>query len=453
VIILAIVLSLGAVQLFLSWLNPLLDLSITVDLTLQLTGFLILLLLLVTMLSAIYPAWLTSSFRPADALRNLHMSRSAGGLMIRRGLVVLQFFISQIFIIGMLVLTTQMDFMHRLDIGFQKDNIISVPVPATGKPTAPDKMNAMKEQVIRLSDVSDATLSFAPPSYKAVISTSASIVGKDEQFNTQVKPVDARYIDVFGIKLLQGEGLPEMDTATGILVNEEFLRVTGLSEVSSVIGTEVFMWERKLPIKGVVKNFNTQSLSQAIEPVVMLSNISDYRSLSVRISTNDPQSAIKKIQTIWEATYPEYIFQFTYLEDQIRSLYRGETRITRMLEVFAGVAVVIGCLGLYGLITFIANRRTKEIGVRKILGASIQSIVLLFTSELGKLLIIGFAAAAPLAGFFMNLLLQEFAYRIKLGPILFLAAFVATFLIAFATISYSVFKAAIANPVDSLKTE
>jgi len=373
--------------------------------------------------------------------------------MLRLSLLVIQFFISQIFIIGTLVLTNQMDFMHEMDIGFEKDNVITLPVPVTGQPTAPAKMNTMKKQILSLPAVSAASLSYATPSHKAVLGTSVKLGGRLEPFDTQVKPVDSHYSDLFGITILEGEGLPDSDTATGILVNEEFVKVAGLSDSGSVVGNVVTMWDRELPIKGVVRDFNTQSLSHQIEPVVMVNNVSDYRSLSVRINEKDQQSTIKKIQAIWEATYPEYIFQYIYLDDQIKSLYRGETKITSMLKVFAGVAVLIGCLGLHGLITFIANKRTKEIGVRKILGASLESIVLLFTSELGKLLIIGFAAAAPLAAFFMDLLLQEFAYRIKLGPSVFLTAFAITMLIAFATISYNTFRAAMANPVDSLKTE
>lgn len=453
IISLAILLSFGGTQLFLNWLNPMMDLYITLDPTLSLFFFLIALALIVTLLSGIYPAWLMSSFRPTDAIRNLTLNKTSGGFMLRRGLVVVQFFISMIFIIGTLVLTKQMDFMQSADVGFEKENIITIPVPATQQATAASTMKTMKEYILRLPNVSSVSLGYAPPSYKAVIGTSVTVAGMKEPIDVQLKPVDAHYAELFDITLLEGKGLPETDTATGILVNEEFIKVAGLSESTSVVGTEVAMGDKRLPIIGVVKNFNTQSLSEAIEPVMMMSNINDYHSLSVRINSQDPQVTVKNIQRVWEATYPEYIFQYTYLDDQLKSLYRGETRITSMLKVFASIAVFIGCLGLLGLITFVANRRTKEIGVRKLLGASVQQIILLFTSELGKLLIIAFVLAAPLAGFFMNLLLEEFAYRIALGPTIFLTAFGVTFLIAFTTISFRAFKSAAANPVDSLRTE
>lgn len=449
----AIVISFGGVQLCLSWLNPLMDLSLTLEPTVSLTGFLILLLLIVTMLSGLYPAWLMSSFRPANAVRNLTMSRSSGGFTLRKSLVVVQFFISQVFIIGTLVLMHQMDFMQSLDIGFKKENIITVPIPQTDQVIAADQMRSVKQQLLALTEVSSASLSYAPPSFKAVIGTSVTLAGIKEPFDIQVKPVDSDYTALFGITLIAGEGLSETDTASGILVNEEFIRVAGLSRSRDIIGMQVYMWDKYLPIKGVVKNFNTQSLSEAIEPVVMVSNVNDYHSLAVKIDGQDGQATIAKIQRIWEATYPEYIFQYTYLDDQIKSLYRGEAKITSMLKVFAGIAISIGCLGLLGLITFIANARTKEIGVRKLLGASVRNIVLLFTSEIGKLLILSFVFAAPLAGYFMNLLLQEFAYRIELGPMIFIMSFGITFLIAFATVSYRAIEAATANPVEVLKAE
>lgn len=450
VVVMSIIISFVGVTIFLAWLNPLMDISLTLEPTPSLIVFLVVLLLVVTLLSGLYPAWLMSSFRPADAVRNLTMNRSAGGAVLRRGLVVVQFFISQLFIIGTLVLVKQMDFMQSMDTGFHRANIITIPIPKTEKSTSANDMKSMKDRIMGLADVSSVSLAYAPPSYKAVIGTSVS-VGK-EPFDIQMKPVDADYVDLFGIRLLAGEGLSEADTATGVLVNEEFVRVAGLSP-QDVIGTQVSMWNKYLPIRGIVKNFNTQSLSEPIEPVVMVNNASDYRSLSVKIGSQDAQATIRKIQGIWEASYPEYMFQYNYLDDQIKSLYRGETKMTSLLKVFAGIAIFIGCLGLLGLFTFIANARTKEIGVRKLLGASVRSIVFLFTSELGKLLIVSFVLAAPIAGYLMNLLLQEFAYRIELGPMIFFTAFGVTFMIAFATISYRAFIAAIANPIESLKTE
>jgi putative ABC transport system permease protein len=452
VVAFAVMISFGGVQLFLSWLNPLMDLSLALSPSFQLVAFLGTLIVVVTLLSGAYPAWLMSTFRPSDALRNVSMTKSSGGFLLRRSLVVLQFFISQFFIIGTLVLAAQMDFMRNADIGFEKENIITVPIPKAGETSAAEKMKTVRQEVLRLPGVASASLAYSPPSHKAVVGTSVSISGKDNAFDTQVKSVDGEYLRLFDIRLLEGDDLKDADTISGVLVNEKFVEVAGLNP-QSVVGRDLIIWGKSFPIEGVVSNFNTQSLSAPIEPVVLLNNSNDYRTLSIKINNSDPQQAVFAIQKTWESIYPEYIFQYAFLDDQIAALYRGETRITNMLKVFAGIAILIGCLGLLGLITFIANQRTKEIGVRKLLGASVEGIVLLFTSELAKLLIIGFMIAAPIAGYLMNLLLQEFAYKIQLGPMIFLTALGATFLISFTTIMYRAVRAAAANPVESLKVE
>lgn len=444
----AIFVSLGGAQLFLTWFNPLMDLSLALNLTWPLILFLIVLLFTITFLSGIYPAWLMSSFRPTDAMKNVSRT-GKGSFLLRRGLVVLQFTISQLFIIGTLVLVSQMDFMYSMDIGFDKEDIVAIPIPAYEQNR---KMRTMRDELMRLPGISSASLAYAPPSYKAVVGTGVSMDAQ-EPFGTQVKHVDANYTGLFGIQLIAGVGLADLDSASGLLVNEKFVEVAGLSDPMSIIGKEVLMWDRHYPIKGVVRNFNTQSLSEPIEPVVLLNSVNDYHFVSVKMASNDHQATLTQIKRVWESTYPEYVFQYTYLDDQVKSLYRGETKITSMLTVFAGVAIFIGCLGLLGLVTFMANSRTKEIGVRKLLGASVEHIVLLFTSELGKLQILGFALAAPIAGFVMNQLLQEFAYRIDLGPGIFLLGLTITFAIAFVTIAYRSFRAATANPVDSLKSE
>ena len=185
----------------------------------------------------------------------------------------------------------------------------------------------------------------------------------------------------------------------------------------------------------------------------MLNDKNGYGNLSIRLKPQNMQASIQTIQKLWEATYPEYIFKYEFLDQQIDNLYRGERRMTMLLIVFSFVAVFIGCLGLFGLISFMTNQKSKEVGIRKVLGASVESIVLLFSKEFIKLIMIGFVLAAPLSAFVMNKLLQEFAYRINLGPFIFLSALGITFFIAMATVGLRSFKAASINPSRSLKSE
>jgi ABC-type antimicrobial peptide transport system permease subunit len=271
--------------------------------------------------------------------------------------------------------------------------------------------------------------------------------------NTQVKEVDGDYLDLYSIGVLAGEKLGDTDTVTGVVVNEKFVKQAGFSSNSEIVGTEINLWGTGVRVNGVVKDFNTTSLERAIEPVVLLNNVDEYRSLSIKLNASDMQTTIEQVKSLWESTYPEYIFKYEFLDEQVKALYTGERRISTLLTIFSSIAIIIGCLGLFGLVTFMANQKTKEIGIRKVLGASVESIVLPFSKEFVMLILIGFALAAPIAGFIMHKLLQEFAYKISLGPSIFLTGIGITFLIAFLTVGYRSFKAATINPAESLRSE
>jgi ABC-type antimicrobial peptide transport system permease subunit len=220
-----------------------------------------------------------------------------------------------------------------------------------------------------------------------------------------------------------------------------------------MIGKVINVWGKKLPVVGVVNDFHTMSLRQPIEATVLMNRIRDYRNLAVKISPMNMQETIKDIQKKWETLYPDFIFSYQFMDESIREFYEGEQRTSTMLAVFTSLAILIGCLGLFGLASFMANQKTKEIGVRKVMGASIQSIVMLFSKEFISLIFIGFLVAAPLSWYFSNQWLSQFTYRITLGPVIFVLGLVATFLIAMVTVGYRSFRAASANPVDSLKYE
>jgi ABC-type antimicrobial peptide transport system permease subunit len=213
------------------------------------------------------------------------------------------------------------------------------------------------------------------------------------------------------------------------------------------------MWRKKLPVVGVVKDFHTVSLRNPIDPTIMLNRIRNYSSLSIKISPVNMQESIKEIQSKWESIYPDFIFSYEFMDESIRKFYEDEQRTSALLAIFTSLAIFIGCLGLFGLASYMASQKTKEIGVRKVMGASVQSIIILFTKEFAVLIAVGFLIAAPLAWYFSNQWLDQFAYKITVGPIVFVIGLLATFLIAVFTVGYRSFKAATANPVDSLKYE
>jgi len=208
-----------------------------------------------------------------------------------------------------------------------------------------------------------------------------------------------------------------------------------------------------LPVAGVVENFHTMSLGNEIEPTVILNRIDRYQTLSLRINPQTFQTVLPEIQERWEATYPESVFEYQFLDESIRQFYQSEQRSSVMLSIFSSLAIAIGCLGLFGLATFMANQKTKEIGVRKVLGASVESILFSFSREFMKLVIIGFCLAAPLGWFLATQYLNQFAYKIQISPLIFIIGMGISMFIAFITVGYRSLKAASVNPVNSLRSE
>ncbi len=442
----------------LSLLNPFLDLSLALnfasDITLWL--FLIVTLIIVSLLAGFYPSLVVSGFSPVSALKNQVRTNHLSGFNLRRGLVVLQFVISQLLIICTVVLISQMNYINNKDLGFRKDAIITLPIPEEEKPVEGDgvsKMRTLRETLLTVAGVESTSLSSTPPSSGSVSNTDFYIEGDEKNYGTQVKQIDGNYINLYGLELLAGEGINDSDTAQSFVVNERLVQVAGFNSAEEIIGKRIRMWGKKLPVTGVVKNFHTVSLQNPLEATIMFNRIRGYETLSLKLNPKSVQQSLEQIQQHWENAYPEFIYSYRFVDDQIREFYENEQRMSVMLTVFTSLAIFIGCLGLFGLTVFMANQKTKEIGVRKVLGASVESILFLFSREFIKLILIGFCVAAPTAWYFSNEYLVQFAYKISVGPSVFLIGLVVTFIIAFITVAYRSIHAAIANPVNSLRSE
>ncbi|HET9053505.1 MAG TPA: FtsX-like permease family protein, partial [Cyclobacteriaceae bacterium] len=227
----------------------------------------------------------------------------------------------------------------------------------------------------------------------------------------------------------------------------------GFDNPQDIVGKRVRIWGGMYPIVGVVEDFHTTSLHQKIEPTVLFNRLSNYRTLSMKVNPNNYQASIEGAKKLWEAAYPKHVFDYTFLDERIRQFYESDEKMSIIISSFTGIAIVIGCIGLFGLATFMANQRTKEIGVRKVLGASVRGIIYSFSKEFFILIAIAFAIAAPLGWLMMNAWLQEFSYRISIGPVIFATALITTLLIALFTVGYRSFQAATANPVEALRSE
>lgn len=457
---LAMLIALGLTQIALSLLNPFLELPLKLDFASDglLWVFITGVTLFVSLLSGLYPSLIISGFKPVLALKNQINNKSSSGYNLRRALVVLQFFISQFFIMGTVILLSQMKYFRSQELGFSKDAVLVLPIPERESPepgSGASKMRTLREEISRLAGVEKVSLSSTPPSSGAVNSSGFYFEGEEENQgrDTHIKQVDGNYVSLYDIDLIAGGNLNDRDTATGFLVNEELVRVAGLQDPQEIIGRRMHLWGRNLPVVGVVRDFHTVSLRDHIEATVLMNNIGGYRTLSVKLNQVELKHIVGEIKTKWEAAYPEHIFDYQFLDESIREFYEGEQRMSVVLTVFTTMAIFIGCLGLFGLATFMANQRTKEIGVRKALGASVESIIYLFSREYVKLIFIGFLFASPAVWYLMNKWLETFAYKITIGPMVFFLGLTLTLAVAIFTVGYKSFKSAIVNPIQSLRYE
>ncbi len=458
----SIILSIGIAQLGLYYLNTYMDLELSISLLhdQSLVIFLFILFISVSVMAGIYPAFILSGYTPAMVMKNDASNKSSFGHFMRKGLVVFQFSISQLLIIGTIVIINQTNFFRSQDLGFRKDAIIMLPLPEQELPTSDSAghsstMRTLKNELSRLAGVELVSLCNSAPSSGHVAGTGFIVEGwNDEQRkDAQVKTVDGNYIDLFELKLLTGNKLVDLDTATGYVVNREFARIAGFADPTELIGKRIRVWRKLFPVVGVVEDFNTTSLHDKIEPTVLLNRIVNYNTMAVRINPKNFQASIANVQKQWEDAYPKNIFSYEFLDENIKKFYEKEEKMSVLLTVFTSISILIGCIGLFGLATFVANQKTKEIGVRKVLGASVSSIVMMFSKEFIVLIFIGFVIAAPVAWILMNNYLSDFDYRIELGPGIFLVGFTLTLLIAVVTVGYRSFKAAVINPVKALRYE
>ncbi|MEQ9440434.1 MAG: ABC transporter permease [Cyclobacteriaceae bacterium] len=448
--LISVVLALGLAELLLLKLNPLLNLSLELQLFQNpvLLVYLAGLVVIISVLSGLYPAWILTRFKPAHTFRNVLQGQRTRGLTLRKGLVVLQFVIAQTFIIGTLVLFRQMQYVQQADLGFRSEAVLTVRLPDSQM----NQKKTLQTQLLQIPAVEKTTLMYSNPASGWMSITSYQMEGDPEHKDTQVKAADAQYLDVYQIPLVAGRKFTSKDTLSQVLANESFVKEQGLT-VDDIVGKTIDMWGKELPIVGVVQDFHTQSLRDAIEPTVIIDDPDSYEVVAMQISLQNLPETLKAVEAQWSSFYPEYTFDYQFAEEEIAEFYESEKILSRLLGIASLVVVFIGCLGLYGLITFMADQKTKEVGVRKVLGASVASIVGLFSLEFLKLVGVAFLFAAPIAYLMMNGWLQNFEYKTPMGVSVFLLGVIATLFIALLTVSYRSIKAALANPVDSLRSE
>lgn len=460
------------VKLSLPAINNMVDKQISFDIfkSLPMIGALGIGVLLTALMAGLYPAWLITRFKPAATLKSGPSRVNPQSVLLRKGLVVAQFSISVCLLIAVLLIGRQMTFMRTKNLGFAKDNIITVKVPQNVP--NPEAANALfQSELSNVAVVSQYSFSTSPPSGDNVHwGTMMSLIGPDDPNRKGVTFIctDEKYCPMYGFQLKAGrfpvasdtsyvsESLPEGQRFAKSVVNEKLIKELGFESNEAALGKRFWVgmngWHAE--VIGVVSDFNTGPLRQEVMPALITQYVPfcDLFNLKLRAGTDIPD-AVNKIGELFRKAYPSGIFEYNFLDQQIDAIYKTEARLYALFKIFSSLAILISCLGLWGLISFAAQQRIKEIGIRKVLGASVPNIVGMLTKDFILMVMIAIAIASPLAWWGIHKWLQEFAFRIDIGWQVFFIAGLGAIAIALVTLSFQAIKAAISNPVKSLRTE
>jgi putative ABC transport system permease protein len=409
----------------------------------------------VGLLAGSYPAFFLSAFKPIEVLKGkLKMGSRSGGF--RSMLVVFQFATSIVLIICTIVIFRQLNFIQTKNLGYNKDQVLIIDdAYALGK-----NADAFKNEVLRIPGVVSGTMSgFLPVANSSRNDNSywsQPVFDSKNGFNMQTWTVDYDYFKTLGMELSKGRAFSKDygSDSSAVLINESVAKIMNIADP---IGKKIYTLDddRKVisfDIIGMVKNFHFESLRQNIGPLCFRLGRSTYLS-SFKVQTKNIKPLLSQIETKWKAMAPGMPFSHRFLDESFDEMYRGEQRVSNIALTFAILAIVVACLGLFGLASFIAEQRTKEIGIRKVLGLNMEGIVRLLSKDFLKLVLIAFVIASPVAWYFMHRWLQDFAFRVDISWWVFALAGFLALCIAMLTVSFQAIKAALANPIKSLRTE
>ncbi|MEM7185551.1 MAG: ABC transporter permease [Bacteroidota bacterium] len=455
--IIAFVIGLFFVWLTLGWFNDISgkEMALSSLLNLKFLIFLLILPLIIGVLAGIYPAFFMSSFRPITVLKG-KLSAGHQKNYLRNVLVVFQFATSIILIIGTIVIYQQIDHIQKTNIGFDKDQVLLV--SNSGLPG--ETRNSLKTEIAQLSDVKSASFAgYIPVSDSSRGDTTfstESVMTQTNGFNMQYWRVDYDYLSNMNMELVEGRFFSRSfgSDSTAIVLNETAARLTGFE---NPVGKKLYTTagDNSLityEIIGIVKNFNYESLRQNVGALSLRLGNNSWVS-AFRFDSANVDKLVGLIETKYKAAAPGMPFEYQFMDESFDAMYRQEKRVGKVALSFAILAIIIACLGLFGLATYIAEQRTKEIGIRKVLGASVSNIIRMLSTDFVKLVLLAFVIAAPIAWWFMSSWLQDFAFRINLNWWIFAATAVIALTIAIVTLSSQAIRAAVANPVNSLRSE
>jgi len=455
-----VTLAVAILYFILPFFNNLTEKHLAIPFDFTTLGVLVLVTACVGFLAGIYPSFILSSFNPVVVIKG-NFTGHAKGKWIRNGLVIFQFWISIILMIGTMVIQQQMKFMSEKSLGFDREQVLVV---ERGFNLQPQMMRTLIEEIRRLPETESVAGSFAVPANEGdFFGIQFQPEGSSEILTTKSMIVGDGLGETLGMELLEGRWFSkETNDSLNVMLNESAVKVMGLE---NPVGRKlVDIQERPegniaVPyvITGIVKDFNFISLRETVTPLVIQSNEAfggGNQYVVVRVKADQTPSAITSIEAKWKELVPEQSFKFSFLDQNIDAQYKSEQQSGKLFTIFSGLAIFVSCIGLFALSAYITNLRTKEIGVRKVLGASAQGVVVLLSMDFTRMILLSFVLAVPVAWYVMeNWWLQNFAYRINISVWIFLISGLLAFMIAWITVSYQSIKAAIQNPVKSLRSE
>lgn len=421
--------------------------------------FLASLSVLITFLAGFYPAWVLTGYKPIFALKNQlsansHQTRSA---WVRKALIIAQFVIAQVFLICVFIVSKQIHFAKNKDMGFRKDAIINFYIPDFSSGQYSKKfllLNALKN----IPELEAISLGNHSPAFSGTMSNGLSYMKGEEKVELSVdsRNGDTSYLQVYHIPLLAGRNVRLADSTNEVLINESMMKLMDIKEPTDAIGKLINVTGDESPVVGVMKDFNIASVRTPVKPMIYWGDKANGYVMHIALQSANPSSwktAIKKLQASWKEVYPDYDLDYTFLDKTIENFYQNDVRLSNLLNWAMGLSICIASMGLFGLGVFTANQRTKEMGIRKVLGATVAQLLFLLLKNLLALVSLACLIAFPIAAYLMHRWLEDFAFRTTMSWWIFVASATGMLGVAAIVLGIKAFKAATANPIDSLRNE
>jgi putative ABC transport system permease protein len=463
--LIALAISYMAFEFTLPLLNQLTGkhLAFTSSVDVIMIGLSLLLLLIITLLAGGYPAYFVTQFQSVGALKGANTGQ--GSQLMRQTLVVVQLTIACTLLSGSILIIRQLDYLQSRPLGFNRDHVINIPLYSQNlngyfqqaDSTFKQRLQTLRDVIEAQSGILHTTLSQGTPGNGAIYrGTIPEGFAAEENLFVANMSVDYDFLSVYGMEIIAGRSFSRdygTDLTEAFIVNESAVKQFNWGTPEEALGKTINREGKNGKVIGVVKDFNFTALTTPISGLVASLDPNQYNTLSIKFENANVEGTIQKIEKEWNNLFPEKAFQYSFLTEQLNQQYANFQNFGKIIQSFSGIAILISCLGVYGLVLFIVQRKVKEIGVRKVLGANVSSILMLIYKDFALLLVLGFVFAVPASYYFLQQWLTNFTYRIDIGFLTYTISFIIILLIVSITISYQTLRAAQANPVKSLRSE